>query len=133
MFDIDCIVVYCVVLVLLEMLIGELEVVDVVLIFMLVYNYMVFLVLKVWIDLVVWFECMFCCMFMGKVGMLIDCLVLVVFVFGGNFDGVYVQIDFLMLYLCYVFVMVGICQVEGICLQNMVCGVDFVMWILEGF
>lgn len=114
-------------LVFLDCFIEELEQVDQVVIGMFMYNYIVFLVLKVWIDYVVWVCWIFVIILDGKVGLLCDWLVYVVVVFGGCYIGVLVwQLDFFMFYLKVVLVIIGLYDLCFIVMEGLVVGVQVV-------
>lgn len=95
--------------VVLDILVCELKDVDIIVIGVLIYNFFVLVVLKVWIDFVVCVCEIFKYIENGLVGFLFGKWVIVVIVLGGM--KVELEIDFVINYLKYVFGFIGIIDV----------------------
>lgn len=92
--------------------------VDIVVIGVLMYNFSILFMLKVWIDCVVVVGCIFKYIENGLVGLVGGKCVIIV----SSCGGIYIDllVDFQELFLCQVFVFMGINEVEFVCVEGIV-------------
>lgn len=105
------------VIVLFDVLIVEFKGSDLLLIGVLMYNYNVLIQLKNWFDFVVWVCVMFCYMDIYLMGFVEGVCVIVFSMCGGVYVGQ--VMDVVMLYLCVVFGLMGIVDVEFVYVEGL--------------